>query len=435
MSDEAVSGDPSPGDPAGDEPGSASRGGATGERPRRILLVDCDMFFVQVARLEDPEGAGRAELLLVGGSADGRGVVTSASYEAREYGVHSAMPTARALELCPDATVVPVPRDACGRRSREVRRVLRELAPVVQAASIDEFYLDMTGTERLFQGEPLEETARRIRERVAEETEIGVSIGGGTTKIVAKLATSLAKPGGVHVVPAGSEEAFLRRFDLGDIPGVGPALVETLEARGLRTVEELVEVDERWLVEWLGERRGRWLHRRARGIDPSPVRASEPRKSVSSERTFPTDLHDEEALAAELMKQVVSASRGLRNEGLRARTVTVKVRDADFTTRQASHTLPEPVESERAIFSVARTLFTELRRRRRTGVRLLGVGLSSLQDREAPVQLGLFGGDARTESERDRTVTRAMDALRDRFGDASIVPGRVMDDDERKDDG
>jgi len=401
--------------------------GAASERPPRILLVDCDMFFVQVARLEDPEGAGREALLLVGGSAEGRGVVTSASYEAREYGVRSAMPTARALQLCPDATVVPVPRAACGRRSRHVHRVLRELAPVVQAASVDEFYLDMTGTERLLEGEDLTATATRIRERVLDETGISVSVGGGTTKIVAKLATGLAKPGGVHVVPPGREEAFLRRFDLGEIPGVGPALLEALEERGLRTVEELVRVEEGWLVKWFGEKRGRWLHRRARGVDPTPVRRSEPRKSVSSERTFRRDLDDEDALASELMKQVVSATRSLRGKGLRARTVTVKLRDADFTTRQSSHTLPEAVESDRAVFAVARTLLSNLRRRRRTGVRLLGVGLSNLEDRDGPTQLGLFGGEARAESERDRTLARVVDGLRDRFGDGALLPGRVMD--------
>lgn len=397
---------------------------------RRILLVDCDQFYVQVARLEDPEGAGEEELLLVGGSASGRGVVTSASYEARRYGVSSAMPTARALELCPDAVVVPVPRRACARRSREVRHALERLSPVVEAASIDEFYLDLTGTERLFGEESLEETARRIRRTVLDESGISVSVGGGTTKMVAKLAAGLAKPAGVHVVSAGSEGAFMKRFELGELPGVGPALLEKLEARGLRTVEDVLPVDEEWLVRWFGESRGRWLHRRARGVDPTPVRASAPRKSVSSERTFRRDLTDPDALRTELMKQVVSATSSLRKHGLRARTVTVKLRDADFTTRQASHTLADGVESESAVFAVARTLLEDLRQRRRAGVRLLGVGLSSLEDRESPAQLGLFGGEARLETERDRTLARVMDGLRDRFGDEAVLPGRIVEEPE-----
>ena len=411
-----------------DSGGAVSGDAGAEDRVRRILLVDCDQFYVQVARMEDPEGAGREELLLVGGSASGRGVVTSASYEARSYGVHSAMPMARAVELCPDAAVVPVPRSACSRKSREVRNVLRRLSPVVQAASIDEFYLDLTGTERLFEDESLAATAGRIRRTVLEETGISVSVGGGSTKMVAKLATGRAKPAGVHVVDAGDEGAFMKEFALGDLPGVGPALLEKLEARGLRTVEDLLPVDEEWLVKWFGERRGRWLHRRARGIDPTPVRSSEPRKSVSSERTFARDRSDDRRLRTELMKQVVSATGSLRAHGLRARTVTVKLRDSDFTTRQASHTLPEPVESEGAVFAVARNLLDDLRSRRRTGVRLIGVGLSSLEERGSPVQLGLFEGEARVESERDRTLSRLADDLRERFGDDAMIPGRVLDD-------
>ena len=399
-----------------------------GESPRRILLVDCDQFFVQVARLEDPDGAGRAELLLVGGSASGRGVVTSASYEARKYGARSAMPTARALDLCPDAMVVPVPRRACGRKSREVRAVLSELAPVVQAASVDEFYLDLGGTERLFEGESLAETAERIRREVHDRTQISVSIGGGTARMIAKLASGIAKPAGVHVVPAGEEQRFLKEFELREIPGVGPALLEKLEKRGLRTVEDILPVEKQWLVEWFGESRGRWLHRRVRGIDDSPVSSTDPRKSVSSERTFRRDLHSDQRLETELMRQVMSAAGNLRSHDLRARTVTVKIRDADFTTRQASHTLPESVESDTAVFAVARNLLAELRRRRRKGVRLLGVGLTNLEDRDAASQLGLFDGEVRAESDRDRVLTRVLDGLRERFGKDAVVPGRVVGD-------
>ncbi len=167
-------------------------GGTWALPPRRILLVDCDAFFVQVARLQDPEGAGRTPLLLVGGSAEGRGVVTSASYACRPFGVRSGMPMGEALRLCPEARVVPVPRRACVERSRAVLGTLRELAPVVQAASIDEFYLDLTGMERLLRDEPLEASGERIRTRVRERTGISVSVGGGTNRLVAKLAAGRA---------------------------------------------------------------------------------------------------------------------------------------------------------------------------------------------------------------------------------------------------
>jgi DNA polymerase IV len=237
--------------------------------PRRILLVDCDMFFVQVARLEDPDGAGRERILLVGGSSSGRGVVTSASYEARAFGVRSGMPTAQALRLCPQAVVVPVPRGACARKSRAINDTLRRLAPVVQGASIDEFYLDMSGTERLL-GEELAETARRIRETVLEETEISVSVGGGTSRVVSKLAVRRAKPAGVLVVAPGEEEAFVRTHALDDLPGVGPAFAEELKRRGLVRVEDALGVDPEWLESWLGAGRAAWLRDRMRGIDLRP---------------------------------------------------------------------------------------------------------------------------------------------------------------------
>ena len=196
--------------------------------------MDCDSFFVQVARLEDPEGAGRHPLLLVGGRSN-RGVITSASYAVRDYGVRSGMPTSRALQLCPEALVVPVPRGAVVERSRAVRAVLGTLSPVVQAASIDEFYLDLTGTERMLKGEDLADTADRIRREVKKRTEVTVSLGGGTQRIVAKVATRVAKPNGVHVVPPGDEADFMLRFRLSDLPGIGPAFLKQLSAKGLRT--------------------------------------------------------------------------------------------------------------------------------------------------------------------------------------------------------
>lgn len=397
-------------------------------RERRILLVDCDAFFVQVARLEDPEGAGRAPLLIVGGSPTGRGVVTSASYEARRFGVRSAMPTAQALRLCPDATVVGVPRGAVGRRSRQVRAVLEELAPVVQAASVDEFYLDLTGTERLFHGETLEDTAWRIRSEVLERTDISVSLGGGTRRVIAKLAASFAKPAGVHVVPAGQEQEFLKPLELGKLPGVGPSLVKSLERRGLVTVEDALGVQEEWLRRWFGERRGAWLYRRVRGIDESRVDPAERRKSISTERTFFDDIDDDGDLERKVIALATSVAATLRGKGFRARTVTVKLRDHDFKTRQHSRTVPEPIESNAAVVGVARELLADLRRQRRAPARLLGVGLSGLVPSDRAHQLGLFDDAVAGETDRDRSVSRAVDALADRFGEGAIVPGRLIDE-------
>lgn len=393
---------------------------------RRILLVDCDAFFVQVARLEDPEGAGKAPMLIVGGSPTGRGVVTSASYEARAFGVRSAMPTAHALRLCPDATVVGVPRGSVSKRSKQVRSALEDLAPVVQAASVDEFYLDLTGTERLFAGESLEASAWRIRNEVLARTRISVSLGGGTRRVIAKLAATRAKPAGVYVVPPGEEQAFLNQLDLAQLPGVGPSLVESLKRRGLVRVEDAVGVQEEWLKKWFGQRRGAWLYRRVRGVDSSAVDPAERRKSISSERTFFTDLDQDDDLERRLLELVSSVGPTLRRKGWRARTVTVKLRDHDFTTRQHSRTLPEAVESNSAIYSVARELLRELRTQRRVASRLLGVGLTGLVAAGDAHQLGLFEEPVAGETERDRSLSRAVDKLTDRFGSDAVLPGRIM---------
>lgn len=401
---------------------------------RRILLVDCDAFYVQVARLEDPDGAGKARCLIVGGSASGRGVVTSASYEARAFGVRSAMPTAQALRLCPDATVAPVPRGACVSRSREVGAVLRELAPVVQAASIDEFYLDLSGTERLFAGETLEATAWRIRNAVEERTSISVSVGGGTRRVIAKIATGFAKPAGVHIVQPGGELDFMRRLDLADLPGVGPSLLEELKKRGLVTVADALEVQEEWLQEWFGQRRGAWLWRKMRGHDDSAVDPHEQRKSISSERTFFRDIDDDTELERRLLGLSGSVAATLRRKGFRARTLTVKLRDSDFRTRQHSRTLPEAVESDHAVYETALALLRELRGQRRRPARLLGVGLSGLVEPAEARQLALFEEAHGAERERDRQVSRAVDRLRDRFGSDAVRPGRMLDD-EREDHG
>lgn len=392
---------------------------------RRVLHVDCDAFFVQVARLEDPEGIGKESLLLVGGTPQGRGVVTSASYAVREFGVRSGMPTGEALRLCPEAKVVPVPRDACSRRSREVRCVLENVSPVVQAASIDEFYLDLSGTERLLGGEPLAATAERIRLRVLEETQVNVSVGGASRRIVAKLATRKAKPAGVHVVAPGTEAEFMLQFQLGDIPGVGPSFVKALAKRGLETVAQAVLVEQQWLEQWFGAGRGAWLYNRIRGRDSSRVIAGEPRRSISSERTFFADLDANERLIDKLMKLSLSVGRTLRRNGLRARTVTVKLRDDDFTTRSGSRTLDSALESDTAIFSVARALLLELRARRRRPARLLGVALTNFEEGPSARQLRLFM-TPEAESDRDRDIARALDRIRDRFGDDSVLPGRIV---------
>jgi DNA polymerase IV len=392
---------------------------------RRILLVDCDQFFVQCARLTDPDGAGRHELLLVGGSAAGRGVVTSASYATRAFGVRSGMPTSQALRLCPAALVVPVPRGVCGEKSGEIRAVLERFTPVVEPASIDEAYLDMSGTERLYHHEPLTDTARRIQQTVYEATSIHVSIGGGTNRLVAKLAVSRAKPAGVHIVEAGGEAAFLAEHEIGDIPGVGPVLTAELLKFGLKQVADALALPEAQFTALLGERRGAWLYRRMHGIDDSPVETRHQAKSLSRDETFPQDLHTDAELQRELRRLVRRLAADLRADGLRARTITVRLRDADFRTRQAAHTVDDGIHTDRAIYHVARPLLARLRSERRTGARLIGVAASGLVDGEAS-QMALFDAGAALESERDRRLAQVTDRLRERYGRDAIGPADLL---------
>jgi DNA polymerase-4 len=383
-----------------------------------------------VARLVDPEGAGKAPLLIVGGAAGSRGVVCSASYETRRFGVKSAMPISRALRLCPDALCVPVPRRACGVKHREIREVLERFTPTVQAASIDEWYLDLAGTEQLHGGASLAEVAHRIRAEVRATTGLSVSLGGGTSKLVAKLAVERAKPkpgtgaDGVHIVAPGEELAFMRQLTLADIPGIGPKSSARLSDAGLRRVEDVLALDDAALARLVGPRDAAWLAERVRGIDAADVAEREVAKSISRDETFDTDLHDDLLLQGELAELVGRAAAELRSESLTARTITVRIRDTDFTTRQASRTVDEALESDRALFAVARQLLAKLRRARRVPARLLGVALSNFTPPPAS-QLTLFEGSrAPLETARDRELSRAVDSVRARFGRDAIAPGR-----------
>jgi len=399
------------------------RSGA-GAGERRILLADADAFYVSVARLVDPEGAGKAPFLIVGGTAQGRGVVTSASYEARSFGVTSAMPTAQALRLCPQATVVPVSWQACAAKSRQIREVMGRFTPVVEAASEDEFYLDLSGTERLYKDEPLDATARRIREAVLCETCLSVSIGGGTSKLVAKMAATLAKPGGVHIVPPGEEAVFMRRFVLGDIPFVGKRFVERLLRYNLKTVDDALAAGAANLRAWLGEREGSWLWEKIHGHDGGKVVRRAAAKSISRDETFAEDIDDDRRLGTELIRLVDRAAGDLREAGFLARTVSVRLRDFDFTDRQAGRTLEEPILSDQAVLRVARELLAKLRTARAVPARLLGVQISNLVREDVQLSLLATGG-SKDESERERAVARVVDRLRRKLGDDAVAIGRT----------
>lgn len=405
---------------------------------RRILHYDIDAFFTQCAAAEWPDTAGKAELLIVGGSAEERGVVTSASYKAREFGVRAGMATATARRLCPRALFVPVPRAMVGRKSREVVAVIEAHCPLVAPSGVDEGYADLTGTERLERYADAEAFARGLRAAVHAETGMTLSIAVAPNMLVAKVAVDFAKPhkggDGVIVIAPGEEAAFMARLALRDLPGIGPKFAERLASFGLKAVRDVLPLDMASLTTIFGADTARWLHDRVRGVHDTPVERGGPAKSTGREETFAKDLHDDATLERELLRLVERVAADLRGEGLRARTITVKIKDADFTQRQAGRTLPHAVESDRAIWEVARELLGRLRRARRVGARLLGVTLSQFGDAAAPEQLGLFepppnaAPAAGRESERDRRIAHTVDAIRARFGREAVRPARLLDD-------
>ena len=394
---------------------------------RRILLADADAFYVAVARAVDPEGAGKAPLLIVGGSRESRGVVCSASYETRKFGVRSAMPIARALRLCPDAVCVPVPFKACIQKSAEIRKLLHQFSPVVEGASIDEWYLDLTGTEGVYHHEPLETTAQRIRSALRQATGLTLSIGGGTNKLIAKMAVDRAKPSaggsGVVIIAPGAEEAFLRSCTLADIPLVGPKFQARLARYGLITVTDVLRHDLAALERWMSKREARWLWNRVRGRDEDDVFHRPMNRGISRDETFGKDLREDTDIERELLRLVTRAAADMRGDGLTARTVAVRLRDWDFKTRSAQRTLPEPVVSDRVILRVAHELLGSLRSARRVPARLVGVRLSGLVKAPVTDQLVILS----EETERDRGLTRAVDRVRGKFGAKSILPGGIVE--------
>jgi DNA polymerase-4 len=319
--------------------------------------------------------------------------------------------------------------------SRKIRAVLDHFSPVVEGASIDEWYMDLGGTEGMYHHEPLAVTAQRMREAVIAETKLSVSIGGGTTKLVAKLAVERAKPKpgtgatGVHVVAPGEEGSFLETFELAEIPLIGPRFQGRLAKLGMRRVTDVLQYDVPTLTQWLGEREAAWLHDRVRGIDRGVVEGHGEAKSISRDETFGADINDDDELARELLALVTRAAADLRADGMTARTITVRLRDFDFKTRQAGRTLAAPVMSDRVILAVARTLFAKLRRARRVPARLIGVGLSSLAADATADQLTLFElRDPRAEeTDRDRILARTVDRVRAKFGAKGILPARLVD--------
>lgn len=386
---------------------------------RLIAHVDMDAFFVSVERMDRPDLENRP--VIVGGSTGRRGVVSAASYEARAFGVHSAMPMARARELCPHAVYIQANHKKYGEASGRVMRVLGDFTPAVQAVSVDEAYLDLSGTERLH-GPPLQ-TAARIREAVFRETSCSASIGLASSRLVSKIASGLSKPAGTLRVYPGGEAAFLRPLKVSKIPGVGRVMVEKLSRLGIMSIGDLAAQSLPFL-EAQFKNLGPELYRKARGLDDSELELESRPKSIGKETTFAEDTADSAKLEAVLTGLAEEASARARRRGLSARHVTLKLRFSDFTTLTRSFTLEKPTHLDKEIIEPAldllrRTCAKEGRNRK---FRLLGVYLSGLD--EARAQPQLFEDAGREKEER---LVESLDRIRQRFGHEAVYSRKSVE--------
>ena len=384
-----------------------------------ILHVDMDSFFVSVELLERPELRGKP--VVVGGRPDQRGVVSSASYEARKYGIHSAMPLRTAGRLCPHATFIDGHHEKYSEWSDRVASILAKFSPIVEMTSIDEAYLDLGGTERLH-GPPLAAADKLLRS-ITGSTALPCSGGLATTRLVAKVASDQAKPRGLVWVAPGMEARFLAPLPVRKIPGIGEVTERALRALGIENVEELAAHRQEQLEKIFGQW-GTALYRKARGGDSYEFLIDAEPKSISHNHTFAEDTSEVAAMESLLSHLSQKASKRLREAGLSSRTLTLTIRYAGFQTYTRSRTVEEPVRLDADIFAIFLELFREHRDPERK-VRLLGVALSGLS--HGAEQLDLLEADRREKLER---LTKAADQLRDKFGFGSVQFGGSL----RRDD-
>ena len=376
-------------------------------RGASILHADLDAFFASVEQRDDPRLRGRP--VIVGG-----GVVLAASYEAKAYGVRTAMGEARARRLCPHAVVVPPRFPAYSEASKAVFRVFDDTAPLVEGLSIDEAFLDVRGMERSV-GAPAE-IAVRLRHRIRDEVGLPITVGIARTKFLAKVASAVAKPDGLLVVEPGSELAFLHPLPIERVWGIGPATAAKLRGRGIRTVGELARVPEAALSATLGRAAGRHLHALANNRDPRPVRTGVRRRSIGSQHAFGRALRTAEDVDADLAALVDRVARRLRGAHRVGRTVVLRLRFDDFARATRSHTLPHPTVRTKTILDAARELLAAAQPvLDERGLTLIGVTVANLAD-ELPLQLHLP-----LEPDDAAELDAALDEIRDRFGTDAVT--------------
>ena len=393
---------------------SALSGGYAGGMKRRILHVDMDEFFAAVEKLDHPELRGKC--LLIGGDPRARGVVSTASYEARAFGCHSAMPMAQAVRLCPHAIVLPGRHQRYRQASEQVFDVLESFTPLIEPLSIDEAFLDVTGCRRLFG--PAEKMAREVKRTIASETNLIASVGVAPNKFLAKLASDLDKPDGLTVITESNVHQVLDPLPIRKLWGVGPAAAGRLEQFNLRTIGQIRAAGKDMLRRHLGSL-GEHLHELAHGRDDRPVTPDGQAKSIGQEQTFAVDIDRPDQLRRILLGQVEQVARRLRKADLQARTVTLKLRYGDFTTLSRGTTLSEPTNVTEELWKAARGVFDLWLAQSRRPLRLLGMTASQLLPR-AGQQLSLF---STPRQEKQQRLDQTLDAIHGRFGEKAVRRG------------
>jgi DNA polymerase-4 len=380
---------------------------------RKIIHVDMDAFYASVEQRDNPEL--KSKPVVVGGSSN-RGVVSAASYEARRFGIHSAMPIAEALRCCPQAIFLPVNMPKYQGISKQIRQIFLSYTPIVEPLSLDEAFLDVTGSTVLFG--PAENIALTIKQRIRQELNLTASVGVAGNKFLAKLASDLKKPDGFVIVNPDRIQEFLDPLLVERLWGVGKKTAEKLHKLNVKTVKDLLSMEQEFLKEEFGVS-GSQLYLLARGIDHTPVESEKITKSIGREITFDKDITDEEILKTTLLKLAVDVGRRLRKEEYKAKTVTIKVRYADFQTISRSHTLAQATDLDDVIYREAGKLLKEVSPAR--PLRLLGITLNKLEE-EMEWQLSFFD-----EPQKDmENLTRTIDKVNEKYGKNTITRARLL---------